>query len=131
MENDSSSISSLKIPSVVMKLESSFSLDPFLQVGNAESCTNKCVNDVSDSLAHSLMGVDYDCYSGGCDCLYSKGVLTGTDCDEYFNGMCDRSSSLKGVGSVATSIMSVEKACFKLVGTEAEDAEVTYMRRRN
>ena len=95
----------------------------FDNVDTSTQCSEACVNDVDDALAHSLEGFDLSCDDRICRCLFNRGSLTSSN-----RGVFDTYSiNYSGEGPIAGAERhSAGMLCFKLVGAEQEDAVVSF-----
>ncbi|KAL7524513.1 hypothetical protein ACHAWF_000980 [Thalassiosira exigua] len=92
-------------------------------VCNFTDCTDACVQNVRLSLLESgrSHGVEFDCRSGECRCLYNEGTLDGHNSRGY-----ERSNrSEYGYGPIDGAKIfrrSRDTYCGRLVGSDFEDA---------
>jgi len=95
----------------------------FNNVDTSTQCSEACVNDVDDDLAHSLEGFDLGCDDRICRCLFTRGSLNSSN-----RGVFDSySTNYSGQGSITRAErQSTGMLCFKLVGMENEDAVLSF-----
>ena len=82
-------------------------------------CADACVEDVDPSLLDTFRGIDFDCGSNTCNCLYDQGTLDRRNSADF-----DRTSRYEqGYGSITGANRgSRGMYCGKLVGAEAMGA---------
>jgi len=96
----------------------------YYNVKDFTECAEACVNDVPDRLAvkrSHFRGIDYDCESQSCSCLYDEGTID-KDTDDF-----DRSNYTnrrrKGSGSIRRTARAPSHFCGKVAGSRAMDEE--------
>ncbi|KAL7547700.1 hypothetical protein ACHAWF_010975 [Thalassiosira exigua] len=89
----------------------------FRRVRNFEDCADKCVKDVSRSLLDNFRGIDYDCDSSTCQCLYDSGTLSSRSSNSF-----DRTNrNNRGTGPIDGTKRKRGFYCGELVESDAID----------